>query len=148
MICALFSCLSLARAPTLLVLGLGFVFVVFSAWAAHRRVFNRTVLHRHLFSTEYRSVHDVLISLLPPPLPHPEPFPPFIYLCRRMMGIDPDSAYASFDEIPEANVCDALTPEQCETIDPIEFAKHGETETEMDSGFFQKARELLGIVTP
>ncbi|CAM9176211.1 unnamed protein product [Pylaiella littoralis] len=59
-----------------------------------------------------------------------------------------EGRWVSFDEIPEANVCDALTPEQCETIDPIEFAKHGETETEMDSGFFQKARELLGIVTP
>ena len=37
------------------------------------------------------------------------------------------------------------TPEQCEIINPIEFAKHGESTAEMENGFFQKAKELLGM---
>ncbi len=53
--------------------------------------------------------------------------------------------HRSFDEIPEANVCDTAKPEQCEIINPIEFAKHGETEAEMESGFFKRAKELLGM---
>lgn len=53
------------------------------------------------------------------------------------------NCYKSFDEIPEANVCTA--PEECQIIDPIEFAKHGESAAEMDNGFFQRAKELLGM---
>lgn len=49
----------------------------------------------------------------------------------------------SFDEIPEANVCN--TPEECEIVNPIEFAKHGESPAEMENGFFQRAKELLGM---
>lgn len=78
-------------------------------------------------------------QISPPPSSPP---PPSFFFCL-VHGIGSD--YASFDEIPEANVCDVATPEQCEIINPIEFAKHGESEDELESGFFQKAKELLGM---
>lgn len=33
----------------------------------------------------------------------------------------------------------------CEIIDPIEFAKQGDTPDEIEGSFFQKAKELLGM---
>lgn len=50
---------------------------------------------------------------------------------------------ASFDEIPEVRAC--YTPDNCEIIDPIEFAKHGETPKVIGERFFQKAKEMLGV---
>ena len=48
----------------------------------------------------------------------------------------------SFNEIPEVRACE--TPDRCEIIDPIEFAK---TDHSADGGdrLFQKAREMLGM---
>lgn len=48
----------------------------------------------------------------------------------------------SFDEIPEVNAC--TSPDSCEIVDPIEFAKHGETPKEIGDGFFKRAKEILG----
>lgn len=36
------------------------------------------------------------------------------------------------------------TPDSCEIVDPIEFAKHGETQKEIGEGFFKRAKEILG----
>lgn len=48
-----------------------------------------------------------------------------------------------FDEIPEVRTC--VSPDNCEIIDPIEFAKHGETPKVIGERFFQKAKEMLGV---
>ncbi|CAN0273014.1 unnamed protein product [Ectocarpus sp. 12 AP-2014] len=50
----------------------------------------------------------------------------------------------SFDEIPEASVCDPKD-NHCDIVNPIEYAKHGETPAELENSFFQRAKELLGM---
>lgn len=55
----------------------------------------------------------------------------------------PLPAKYSFDEIPEVRACS--TPDQCEIIDPIEFARHGDTPAVIGDGFFQRAKDLLGM---
>ncbi|CAM9196965.1 unnamed protein product [Ectocarpus sp. 6 AP-2014] len=55
-----------------------------------------------------------------------------------------EKRWVSFDEIPEASVCDP-TDNHCDIVNPIEYAKHGETPAELDNSFFQRAKELLGM---
>lgn len=49
----------------------------------------------------------------------------------------------SFSEIPEVRACE--TPDSCEIVDPIEFARTGELSEEGGESFFQKAKEMLGM---
>lgn len=53
----------------------------------------------------------------------------------------PTRSLSRFDEIPEVRAC--ATPDSCEIVDPIEFAKHGETASVIGERFFQIAKEML-----
>lgn len=63
---------------------------------------------------------------------------------RRMFERSVCNPCRSFDEIPEASVCDPKD-NHCDIVNPIEYAKHGETPAELENSFFQRAKELLGM---
>lgn len=54
-----------------------------------------------------------------------------------------ENRWVSFNEIPEVRACE--TPDSCEIVDPIEFARTGELSEEGGESFFQKAKEMLGM---